>query len=312
MRLWSQPFATVRNRPQPFATVRAIPVWPCLWEVLQRWSLFGGFRRVVASFRVAGVALRDIQTCSGTCRKSFCLAGRNTFATFSEDVLQFSWQAQHFGRVHRHFSWQAQHFRRVVLRVFCKSHWRGASVATRCKFRGSRGILYDVLKIDGSLARNMDFEVANFQVLRKTPRKTSIFEATKCENWRKSRTKCWFFCIHVVLSRVAGFPVASPCLWGKLENLSFSNVSKQVVMLFCVADVVLSDIPTCLMMFTKFQNWRKSRRKCFVLVLPRVSSRVSRFLWRSPCLWGKLENMSYSNVSKQVVMSFCVAGRGTL
>ena len=50
---------------------------------------------------------------------------RNTFVTFSEDVLQFSWQAQHFGRVHRHFSWQAQHFRRVVLRVFCKSHWQG-------------------------------------------------------------------------------------------------------------------------------------------------------------------------------------------
>ena len=49
---------------------------------------------------------------------------RNTFVTFSEDVLQFSWQAQHFGRVHRHFSWQAQHFRRV-LRVFCKSHWQG-------------------------------------------------------------------------------------------------------------------------------------------------------------------------------------------
>jgi len=51
--------------------------------------------------------------------------GRNTCATFSEDVLQFSWQAQHFGRVHRHFSWQAQHFRRVALRVFCKSHWQG-------------------------------------------------------------------------------------------------------------------------------------------------------------------------------------------
>ena len=40
---------------------------------------------------------------------------RDTLATFSEDVLQFSWQAQHFGRVHRHFAWQAQHFRRVVL-----------------------------------------------------------------------------------------------------------------------------------------------------------------------------------------------------
>ena len=40
--------------------------------------------------------------------------GRNTFATFSQDELQFSWQAQHFGCVHRHFAWHAQHFRRVV------------------------------------------------------------------------------------------------------------------------------------------------------------------------------------------------------
>jgi len=83
-----------------------------------------------------------------------------------------------------------------------------------------------------------------------------------------------------VLSRVAGFPVASPSLWGKLENLSFSNVSKQVVMSFCVADVALSDIPTCLMMFTKFQNWRKSRRKCsfFCTHVSRLESLV--FLWR--------------------------------
>ena len=49
-------------------------------------------------------------------------------------------------------------------------------MATRCKFRGSRGILCDVLKIHGSLARNIDFEVANFQVLRKTRRKTSILK----------------------------------------------------------------------------------------------------------------------------------------
>ena len=49
-------------------------------------------------------------------------------------------------------------------------------MATRCKFRGSRGILCDVLKIDGSLARNIDFEVANFHVLRKTRRKTSILK----------------------------------------------------------------------------------------------------------------------------------------
>ena len=74
-------------------------------------------------------------------------------------------------------------------------------MATRCKFRGRRGILCDALKIDGSLARNIDFEVATFQVLRKTRRKTSILEATKCENWRNSRTKCSFWCSHV--SRLA-------------------------------------------------------------------------------------------------------------
>ena len=37
--------------------------------------IFGGFQRFVVSFRVAGVALCDIQTCSVTCRKSFCVAG---------------------------------------------------------------------------------------------------------------------------------------------------------------------------------------------------------------------------------------------
>ena len=49
-----------------------------------------------------------------------------------------------------------------------------------------------------------------------------------------------------VSSRVSGFPVASLCLWRKLKNLSLSKVSKQVVMLFCVAGAALCDIPTCL------------------------------------------------------------------
>ena len=81
--------ATVRNRSQPSAGVRAIPVWPCLWEVLQRWSFLGGCRRVVASFRVAGVALRDIQTCSGTCRKSSCVAGAMLLRRFQNMCCSF-------------------------------------------------------------------------------------------------------------------------------------------------------------------------------------------------------------------------------
>ena len=64
-----------------------------------------------------------------------------------------------------------------MLRVFLQIALAGLrQVATRCKFRGRRGILCDVLKTDGSLARNIDFDVANFRVLRKTRRKTSILK----------------------------------------------------------------------------------------------------------------------------------------
>ena len=155
---------------------------------------------------------------------------------------------------------------------------------------------------------------------------TCLITCRKCQTWRKSRTKCSFFCIHAssleslvflcvvvsmgeaakrvllsccqlrklpeasyemlvfllprVLSRVAGFPVASPCLWGKLENISYSNVPKQVVMSFCVAGMPLCDIPTCLITCRKYQNWRKSRTKCscFCTHLSCLESLV--FLWR--------------------------------
>ena len=204
-------------------------------------------------------------------------------------------------------------------------------MVTRCKFRGRRGIFWHVLKIDGSLARNIDFEVANFQVLRKTRRKTlslklqsvkiggslarngrfgaptclvsslwfscgfavSMGEAAKlvflscCQLWKLPEVshKMLVFLHPRVLSRVACFSVASPCLWGKLENLSYSNVSKQVVMSFCVAGVALCDIPTCLITYRKDQNWRKSRTKCsfWCSHVSRLESLV--FLWRR-CVYG--------------------------
>ena len=36
---------------------------------------FGGFKRRVALFRLAGVVLCDIPACFRTCPKSFCVAG---------------------------------------------------------------------------------------------------------------------------------------------------------------------------------------------------------------------------------------------
>jgi len=55
-----------------------------------------------------------------------------------------------------------------------------------------------------------------------------------------------------------------PCLWGKLQNISFSKVSKQVVMSFCVAGVALCDIPTCLITCRKFCCAHVSRLESLV------------------------------------------------
>ena len=74
-------------------------------------------------------------------------------------------------------------------------------MATRCKFRGRRGVLRDVLKIDGSLSRNIDFEVANLEVLQKNRRKTSILklQSLKIARLRFDAPTClvsslWFSC----------------------------------------------------------------------------------------------------------------------
>ena len=120
LRLWSQPFATVRNRPQPF-------VWGPYGRAYGKFCRGGPFWRFQTSGCFVSRGRRGTSWHSDVfwnVSKVVLRGRRNTFVTFSEDVLQFSWQAQHFGRVHRHFSWQAQHFRRVVLRVFCKSHWQ--------------------------------------------------------------------------------------------------------------------------------------------------------------------------------------------
>ena len=84
-----------------------------------------------------------------------------------------------------------------------------------------------------------------------------------------------------VSSRVSGFPVASPCLWGKLQNFSFSKVSKQVVTSFCVAGVALCDIPTCLITCRKYSKMSKLEELSHeMLVFPAPTCPVSS-LWFS-------------------------------
>ena len=195
--------------------------------------------------------------------------GRRSTSWHSDVESRFVWQVQyfcdvfgrcvavfvaakHFRRVHRHFASQAQHFRRVELRAFANRIGRDA-LATRCGFRGRRA---------------------------------------KCQNWRKSRTKCSFCCSHV----------------SRLESLVFLRVSKQFVMLLCVAGRGTLWHSNLFDNVSKVSNLAEVSHEMLVLLRPRVSSRVSGFPVASLCLWGKLQNISFSKVSKQVVMSFCVAG----
>ena len=228
--------ATVRNRSQPFATIRnrscedrmAVPMVSSAEVVL-----FGCFKRLVASFRVAGVALRDIQACFVTCRKSFCVAGAILLRRFQKMCCMFRGR-----RSTLDVSIVIFRGRRSTLDVSCcvfiaNRIGRAASSGDRCKFRGRRGILRDVLKIDGSLARNIDFEVANFQVLRKTRRKTSFLKlqsvkigGSLARNARFGAPTClvsglWFSCgLAVSMGEAAKLVLLSCCQLRKLEEVS--------------------------------------------------------------------------------------------
>ena len=127
-------------------------------------------------------------------------------------------------------------------------------MATMYKFRGMRGFLKDVMKIDRRLTGNTDFGVPMFQVLSKIRSKTSILrlQSVKIGGGLVRNAR---FDVPRVSSRVAGFPVASPYQWPKLQNLSFSKVSKQVVMSFCMARTALCDILTCLIMCRNTFVW---------------------------------------------------------
>ena len=130
-------------------------------------------------------------------------------------------------------------------------------------------------------------------------RRGSFWHSNLCDNvWKMSKLEevsheMLVFLHPRVSFRVSGCPVASPCLWGKLGNLTFSNVSKQVVLSFCVAGVAVSDIPTCVITCGKCQNWRKSRTKCSFFC-----THVSRFeslvvLWRRRVYGGSWKTLPF-------------------
>ena len=179
---------------------------------------FGGFTCRVASFRVAGGALRDIQTCFVTCRKSFCAAGAILLRRFQKMRCSFRGR-----RSTLDVSIVILRGRRNTLdvscRVFCESHCQGCVK----RQQGANSVAGAALKIDGSLAQDIDFEVANFEVHKKTLRKTLILKlqsvkigGSLARNARFDAPTClvsslWFSCGLAVSMGEAAKPFLFEC-----------------------------------------------------------------------------------------------------
>ena len=180
--------------------------------------IFGGFKRRVASFRVAGVALRDIETCFITCRELFCVAGTILLRRLQKMRCSFRGRGSTLETIivilrggHSTFD--------VSCGSFCANCIVRAGWSDKVQI-----ILWDVLKINGSLTRNIDFEAANFHVPRKTRRKTSILKLQSVKIGGSLARNARLMLQHVS-SRVSGFPLASPYLWGETaKSIPFEGV----------------------------------------------------------------------------------------
>ena len=112
-----------------------------------------------------------------------------------------------------------------------------------------------------------------------------------------------------VSSRVSGFPVASPCLYGgSCKTSPFWRVSSRLSYRFCVASVAFCDIPiippTCFIPCRKCQNWRKSRMKCSLCCshVSRLESLV--FLWPRRVYKGRCKTSPFRRFSIRLSYRF--------
>ena len=251
----SQPFATVRNRPQPSVCGRrGLKVAVPMGKVAKTW-LFWRVRRC------GHVVLRGRRGTSWHSNmfhdvSKVVLCGRcNTFVTFSEDALHFSWQAQHFEDLRYHYAWQVQHFRRVVLRVFCESQcqrcakwWQGANSVAGVAFCDMSWKLTEA-----------SHETSILQEVHKKTRGKTLILTLRSGKFEEASHEMLALMLQHVSSRVAGF--------FDVVAVSMGEAAKpQVVVSFCVAGVALRDIPTC------FKTCQKSFCVAGAILLPRFQT----------------------------------------
>ena len=273
--------ATVRNR--SCEDRMAVPMVSSAEVVF-----FGGFQRFVASFRVAGVALRDIQTCSVTCRKSFCVAGSILLRHFQKMCCIFRGRRSTFD-----VSIVIFRGRRSTLDVSCcvllhiaNRIGRAASSGEKVQIRGKRGIWCDVLKINRKPRTKHWFWGCKFSGSKGKLVGKRRFWSYKVWKLEDVSHEMLVLVLPSVSSRVIGFMVASPCLWGKLQNLSFCHVAQ-------------------------LRKLEEVSYKMLVFLHPRVLSRVAGFPVASPRLWGSWKTAPFRMFPRRLSCRFACR-RGAL
>eukprot|EP00435_Cladocopium_sp_Y103_P005151 s1198_g1.t1 len=97
---------------------------PCQRGKLQNFSFWEVSKDVVTSFRVAGVACREVLTCLKNRRKSFCVTGAILLRRLQKLSFSFGGRRSML-EVSMLILRGRRYFRRVVLRVCCESHCQG-------------------------------------------------------------------------------------------------------------------------------------------------------------------------------------------
>ena len=107
---------------------------------------------------------------------------------------------------------------------------------------------------------------------------TCLIMCQKCQNWRKSSTKCWFFCIHVSCLESLVFLWRRRVYGGSWKTSPLRMCPSKLSCRF--ASQAWHFVPFCLIMCRKCQNWRKSRTKCSFWCSHVSHLEFLIFLWR--------------------------------
>ena len=136
---------------------------PCLWEKSQKRDFFDVSEAVVMSFCVAGVALCDIPRCFTARPKSFCVAGAILLLHVQKMCCIFRGRRSTLDT-----SDVILRGRRSILDVSCCVFFANRIVSA-ARSGDKVQIPWQAwhFVIDGSLARNIDFDVANFALHEK-------------------------------------------------------------------------------------------------------------------------------------------------